>query len=69
MKDYQVVVGLQHLAALIGDEHTFLDTRDLYQRFPLEVFWFGSGLRVVRAAPEYWRPLRANSRDRVRSHK
>ncbi len=25
MKDYKVVVGLQHLAALIGDGHTFLD--------------------------------------------
>lgn len=53
MKDYEVVVGLQHLAALIGDGHTFLDTRGLYERFPLEVFCFGNDLRVVRAAPEY----------------
>jgi hypothetical protein len=59
MKDYEVVVGLQHLAALIGDGHTFLDTRGLYQRFPLEVFWFGDDLRVVRAAPQYRQALGA----------
>ncbi|MFZ0550235.1 MAG: hypothetical protein WAM21_05460 [Steroidobacteraceae bacterium] len=59
MRDYQVVVGLQHLAALIGDGHTFLDTRGLYERFPLEVFWFGHDLRVVRAAPEYRQALGA----------
>lgn len=57
MKDYQVVVGFQHLAALIGDGHTFLDTYSLYERFPLEVFWFGSDLRVIRAAPEYRQAL------------
>src|SRR4051812_18856318 len=53
MKDYEVIAGLQHLAALIGDGHTFLDTSGLYERFPLEVFWFGNDLRVIRAAPEY----------------
>jgi hypothetical protein len=53
MKDYEVVVGLQRLAALIGDGHTFLDTSGLYARFPLQTFWFGKDLRVIRAAPEY----------------
>lgn len=57
MKDYRVVVGLQRLAALVGDGHTFLDTSGLYERFPLEVFWFGSDLRVIRAAPEYRQTL------------
>ena len=42
MKDYEVVSGLQHLAALIGDGHTFPDTSGLYARFPLDVFWFGN---------------------------
>ena len=59
MKDYEVVVGLQHLAALIGDGHTFLDTSGLYKSFPLEVFWFGDDLRVIRAAPEYRQALGA----------
>lgn len=57
MQGYEVVVGLQHLAALIGDGHTFVDTTGLYRKFPLEVFWFGGELRVVRAAPEYRRAL------------
>lgn len=57
MKNYEVVVGLQHLAALIGDGHTFIDTGSLYQKFPLEVFWFGSDLRVIRASPEYQQAL------------
>ena len=57
MKNYEVVVGLQHLAALLGDGHSFIDTGGLYQRFPLEVFWFGSDLRVIRASPEYQQAL------------
>jgi hypothetical protein len=59
MKGYEVVAGLQHLAALIGDGHTFLDTSGLYERFPLEGFWFGKDLRVIRAAPEYREALGA----------
>ena len=58
MKDYEVVVGLQRLAALIGDGHTFVDT-SLYRRLPIEAFWFGEDLRVVRAAPEYKRAIGA----------
>lgn len=50
MQGYEVVVGLQHLAALVGDGHTFVDTSGLYRKFPLQVFWFGDELRVVRAA-------------------
>jgi hypothetical protein len=59
MKDYEVVVGLQRLAALIGDGHTFLDTSGLYGRFPLQSYWFGNDLRVIRAAPEYREALGA----------
>ena len=61
MKDYEIVVGLQRLAASIGDGHTFVDTGMLYgavpSAVPIEVFWFGDELRVVRAAPEYSRAL------------
>lgn len=59
MKDYEIIAGLQHLAALIGDGHTFLDTSGLYKRFPLEGFWFGEDFRVIRAAPEYREALGA----------
>ncbi len=57
MKDYEIVAGLQRVAALIGDGHTFLDTSGLYARFPLEVFWFGDELRVIRTAPDYRKAL------------
>jgi len=57
MKNYEVVVGLQRLAALIGDGHTFVDTSKRYHRLPIEAFWFGDDLRVVRAAPEYKQAL------------
>lgn len=53
MKPYEVVVGLQRLAALIGDGHTFVDTSKLYRQLPIEAFWFGNDLRVARASPEY----------------
>lgn len=57
MKDDEIVVGLQRLAASIGDGHTFVDTGMLYgavpTAVPIEVFWFGDELRVVRAAPKY----------------
>lgn len=59
MKNYEVVVGLQRLAALIGDGHTFVDTSKLYHKLPVEVFWFGNDLRVVRAAPEYKKAIGA----------
>jgi len=59
MKGYEVVAGLQRLAALIGDGHTFLDTSGLYASFPLEGFWFGNDFRVIRAAPEYRKALGA----------
>lgn len=59
MKNYEVIVGLQHLAALVGDGHTFIETAKVYERFPLEVFWFGGDLRVIRAAPEYKQALGA----------
>lgn len=57
MKNYEVAAGLQRLAALIGDGHTFLETWNVYANYPLEVFWFGDELRVVRAAPEYRKAL------------
>jgi hypothetical protein len=53
MKNYEVVVAFQRLAALIGDGHTFVDTSKLYHQLPIEAFWFGEDVRVVRAAPEY----------------
>jgi hypothetical protein len=59
MRNYEIVVGLQRLAALVGDGHTFVDTSKLYHQLPIEAFWFGGDLRVVRAAPRYRKAIGA----------
>jgi hypothetical protein len=59
LDDYEIVVALHRLAALIGDGHTFLATDNLYQRYPLKLFAFGEDLRVVRCDPEYREALGA----------
>ncbi|MDX1932580.1 MAG: hypothetical protein SFU56_08250 [Capsulimonadales bacterium] len=50
---WEIVVGLQQLAAMPGDGHTFVATWGVYQHFPLEVFRYADGWRVVRAAAAY----------------
>ncbi|HZO90547.1 MAG TPA: S41 family peptidase [Chthonomonadaceae bacterium] len=59
LQEYEVVVGMQSLAAMIGDGHTFLGTGNLYRFFPFEAFWFGNELRVVRTIPAYRQALGA----------
>lgn len=59
LKDYEIVVGIERLAAMIGDGHTRLDTTGLYHALPFEAFWFGRSLRVVRTTPAYQRALGA----------
>ena len=53
LETHGIVAGFQHLAAMIGDGHTFLHTDRLYRTFPLELTWFGDDLRVVGADPAY----------------
>jgi len=48
-EDEEIVVGLQSLAAAIGDGHTYLAASDRYRRYPLQLFWYGTELRVVGA--------------------
>jgi hypothetical protein len=57
LQDYEVVVGLQVLAAMIGDGHTFLATNAIQHVYPVDVSWFGNALRVVRTAPDYAQAL------------
>ena len=57
LRDYEVVVGLQRIAAMIGDGHTRVDASGLYHRLPLELFWFGHELRVIRTVGAYGRTL------------
>ena len=46
-----IVVGIHRITTAIGDGHTSLVTDQLYRSFPLETFWFGSELRVIRTGP------------------
>lgn len=53
LKEHEIIVGLQCLAAMIGDGHTFVATRNIQHCYPLDVYWFKGELRVVRAALAY----------------
>jgi hypothetical protein len=53
LKDYEIVVGIERLAAMIGDGHTRLNTRGLFHFFPFEVFWFERELRIIRTTSAY----------------
>lgn len=53
LKDYEIIVGLQSLAALIGDGHTFLATWDIQHFYPLDMFWFKEDLHVIRTVPAH----------------
>lgn len=48
-----IMVGFQRLAAMIGDGHTFVRTHDVYHSLPLEAFWFGNELRIIRASTDH----------------
>ena len=43
------LVGFDEIAASIGDGHTRVETDHFYRRLPLELFWYGDQLRIVRS--------------------
>ncbi len=49
ISDGDILVGFDALTAMIGDGHTSIETDGRYRRFPLELFWYGDELGVVRA--------------------
>lgn len=53
LEDFEVVQGLNALTASVGDGHTFLAAFSTYHRYPIDLFWFGDELRVVRAAEQH----------------
>ncbi len=53
LEDYAVVQGLNALTASVGDGHTFLAVSSTYHRYPIDLFWFGDELRVIRAGVQY----------------
>ena len=59
LEDHQIVVGLQQIAARVGDGHTGVHQPPWFQLYPLALFWFGDELRVTAATREYERALGA----------
>lgn len=55
LSDDAALVALRGIAASIGDGHTFV-AAPARPKFPVEFFWFGDDLTVVRAGAAY-RPL------------
>src|SRR2546429_9630915 len=45
--------------ALVGDGHTHLDLPPSFPRYPIELHWFGHGLRIVAAGAPYHATLGA----------
>jgi hypothetical protein len=54
-----ILVGFDEIAATIGDGHTCVETDHHYRRLPLELFWYGDQLRVVKALADDPRVLGA----------
>lgn len=57
LEDYEIVVGLERLAAMVGDGHTFVASSGLQHHFPIKLRWFGNELRVVATSSNYARAL------------
>ena len=55
-----VYIGLDHLANLIGDAHTFVEFPEDDANLPLDIRQFGSDTRVVAVGPGYERALGAS---------
>ena len=59
LADHEIIVRLQQIAAAIGDGHTRVHIPDSFRRYPLNMYWFGSDLRVTNAAKGYEQALGA----------
>ena len=52
LQDHQIIVRMLQITAMIGDAHTYVHLPQTFKLYPVSLYWFGSDLRVVRAAPE-----------------
>lgn len=55
----EILVGFMRITSMIGDGHTRIALPPNFHAYPLQFYWFGDTLRVVKAAPEYQRALGA----------
>lgn len=59
LQDYEIIIGMQRIVAMIGDAHTDLHLPRNFNRFPLTLYWFGDDLRVLRTTQAYRNALGA----------
>ena len=52
LSDDASIIALSGIAASIGDGHTFVDIPSR-PKLPIELYWFGDDLTVIRAGPEH----------------
>ena len=54
LRGYEIMIGMMRILSMIGDGHTRSDDWfNSFSQFPLDLYWFGSELRVVRTTREY----------------
>ena len=55
MKDYEVIVNMAQIVAMVGDGHTRLVWEKVpgLRFYPLRLYWFDDGLYVLESLPEY----------------
>lgn len=59
LSESDIVMGLSHITAMIGDGHTNLRWGRLYPQVPLRLYWFRKELRVTETSAAYRRALGA----------
>lgn len=57
LQEYEILIGLRRIVAMIGDAHTALGLQTTFHRYPLTLYWFGNDLRVLRTTASYKRAL------------
>jgi hypothetical protein len=55
LEDYEIIVGMMKIVTLIGDAHTNLTPdlqSEIFQLFPIEMYWYNDGLYVISTTSE-----------------
>ena len=53
LPDHQIIVKMHQIAATVGDGHTGVHLPAYFTRYPINLYWFGSELRVIAAPKEH----------------
>lgn len=59
LHDYEILVGMQRITAMVGDAHTDVRLPRIFNRFPFTLYWFGDDLRVLLTTANYREALGA----------